>query len=51
MPLTELNGTVRSETDTTLARICELLPSVLAQGACKVAGLPKPTGRAQGDGR
>ena len=32
------------ETDTKLARIFELFPSGLAQGACKVAGLPKPTG-------
>jgi tRNA 2-thiouridine synthesizing protein E len=32
------------ETDTKLARIFELFPSGPAQGACKVAGLPKPTG-------
>jgi len=32
------------ETDTPLKRIYELYPSGPAKGACKVAGLPKPTG-------
>jgi dissimilatory sulfite reductase related protein len=32
------------ETETKLTRIFELFPSGPAQGACKVAGLPKPTG-------
>lgn len=32
------------ETDLKLSRIYELFPSGPANGACKVAGLPKPTG-------
>lgn len=32
------------ETGTDLKRIYELFPSGPAKGACKVAGLPKPTG-------
>ncbi len=32
------------ETDCSLRRIYELFPSGPAKGACKVAGLPKPTG-------
>ena len=32
------------ETKTPLKRIYELYPSGPAKGACKVAGLPKPTG-------
>jgi len=32
------------ETGTPLKRIYELFPSGPAKGACKVAGLPKPTG-------
>ena len=32
------------ETGFTLKQIYELLPSGPAKGACKVAGLPKPTG-------
>ncbi len=32
------------ETGTPLKRIYELYPSGPAKGACKVAGLPKPTG-------
>ena len=32
------------ETQTDLKRIYELFPSGPAKGACKVAGLPKPTG-------
>lgn len=32
------------ETEIKLARVYELFPSGPANGACKVAGLPKPTG-------
>ncbi len=32
------------ETDCPLNRIYELFPSGPAKGACKIAGLPKPTG-------
>jgi tRNA 2-thiouridine synthesizing protein E len=32
------------ETGTDLKRIYELFPSGPAKGACKIAGLPKPTG-------
>ncbi|MBI5116468.1 TusE/DsrC/DsvC family sulfur relay protein [Candidatus Poribacteria bacterium] len=32
------------ETDCNLKRIYELFPSGPAKGACKIAGLPKPTG-------
>ncbi len=32
------------ETDTSLKEIYELFPTGPAQGACKCAGLPKPTG-------
>ena len=32
------------ETGTTIDRIYELFPSGPAKGACKIAGLPKPTG-------
>ncbi len=32
------------ETDCKLKRIYELFPSGPAKGACKIAGLPKPTG-------
>lgn len=32
------------ETKTDLKRIYELFPSGPAKGACKIAGLPKPTG-------
>ncbi|MDY0000144.1 MAG: TusE/DsrC/DsvC family sulfur relay protein [Polyangia bacterium] len=32
------------ETDFTLKKIYDLFPSGPAKGACKIAGLPKPTG-------
>lgn len=35
---------VTKETGTSLKRIYELFPTGPAKGACKLAGLPKPTG-------